>query len=373
MHINAHFDGGNIDIVSAKSPSDMRLKIRMDEGGRHGQWFCFQVSGVRDQACTIAIENAGDMSYPAGFEDYGVAASTDLEHWFRIGATFDGQTLCWKFTPDTDSIYFAYFAPYSFERHQQLIAQVLETSDASADVLCSTPDGRALTLLSFGEPAADKKSCWVIARQHPGETMAEWWMEGFLDRLTDPEDPVARALLERAVIYVVPSMNPDGGARGHLRCNARGINLNRAWKEPSESDSPEVFFTRQRMHETGVDFFLDVHGDEALPYNFIAGAEGVPSWTEAMNEDLQAFKQRLATITPDFQTEFGYELDAAGTADLRKATDYVAEAFGCLSMTLEMPFKDNANRPMPEIGWSPGRCQRFGAACLDAIWQTLDR
>ena len=91
-----------------------------------------------------------------------------------------------------------------------------------------------------------------------------------------------------------------------------------------------------------------------------------------MDEDLQGFKQRLATITPDFQTVYGYDLTPPGTADLRKATDYVAEAFGCLSMTLEMPFKDNANQPMPEIGWSPGRCQRFGAACLDAIWQTLD-
>ena len=58
-------------------------------------------------------------------------------------------------------------------------------------------------------------------------------------------------------------------------------------------------------------------------------------------------------------------------AGLRKATDYVAETFGCLSMTLEMPFKDAANHPMPDIGWSPGRSQRLGAACVDAIWQTL--
>ena len=31
---------------------------------------------------------------------------------------------------------------------------------------------------------------WVIARQHPGESMAEWWMEGFLGRLLDPSDPL---------------------------------------------------------------------------------------------------------------------------------------------------------------------------------------
>ncbi len=373
MHINDCFDGGNIEVRTAETPADIRLNIRMDQGGRHGQWFFFQLCDVRGEACTITLENAGDMSYPAGFEDYGVVASTDLAHWFRIDTTFDGQALSWRCTPESDAIYFAYFAPYPFDRHQRLLSRALAAPGVSAEVLCATPDGHALSLLTLGVPGGDKAPCWVIARQHPGESMAEWWMEGFLERMTDPEDPVAHALLERTVMYVVPNMNPDGSVRGHLRCNAKGVNLNRAWKEPDEAESPEVFFTRRRMHETGVDFFLDVHGDEALPYNFIAGGEGVPSWTDDMERELQAFKTRLAAISPDFQTEFGYERTPPGTADLRKATDYVAEHFGCLAMTLEMPFKDNANHPMPDIGWSPGRCKRLGASCVDAIWQTLQR
>jgi len=371
MHITDHFDGGNIEVLAADSPADIRLKIKMDEGGRHGQWFCFQLCGLRGEPCTLTIENAGDLSYPEGFEDYGVAVSADGDHWFRVPTEFDGKALTWRHAPRTDAVTYAYFAPYPFDRHQWLIGKTLTSPRARAEVMCPTPDGHALTLLTLGEAGADKKTCWIIARQHPGETMAEWWMEGFLERLVDPEDPVARALLDRAVLHVVPSMNPDGGVRGHLRCNARGVNLNRAWREPDEAQSPEVFFTRRRMHETGVDFFMDVHGDEALPYNFIAGGEGVPSWTEAMDEELQAFKRRLATLSPDFQTEVGYDLTPPGTADLRKATDYVAETFGCLAMTLEMPFKDAANLPVPEIGWSPGRSKRLGAACLDAIWQTL--
>lgn len=373
MHINAHFDSGNIIVRSAENPADIRLEIRMDEGDEHGQWFFFALCDARDEDCTIRIENAGQMSYPAGFENYRVVASTDLENWFRLDTSFDGTTLSWRHRPSSDTTWFAYFAPYSYDRHQRLVARALGAPGVRAEVLCPTPDGHALTLLTFGEPAAGKKACWIIARQHPGESMAEWWAEGFINRLVDPEDAVARALLERAVVYVVPSMNPDGAVRGHLRCNARGVNLNRAWKDPSASASPEVFYTRQRMHETGMDFFLDVHGDEALPYNFIAGAEGIPSWTDAMNQELQAFKNRLAAITPDFQTEYGYPVSPTGSSDLRKATDYMAETFGCLSMTLEMPFKDAANHPVADIGWSPGRCRRLGAACLDAIWQTLDR
>ena len=31
---------------------------------------------------------------------------------------------------------------------------------------------------------------WIIARQHPGESMAEWFVEGLLERLIDEADPV---------------------------------------------------------------------------------------------------------------------------------------------------------------------------------------
>jgi murein tripeptide amidase MpaA len=36
---------------------------------------------------------------------------------------------------------------------------------------------------------------WLYARQHPGESMAEWWMEGALEKLVDRRrDPHARSL-----------------------------------------------------------------------------------------------------------------------------------------------------------------------------------
>ena len=40
-------------------------------------------------------------------------------------------------------------------------------------------------------------------------------------------------------------------------------------------------------------------------------------------------------------------------------------------MTLEMPFKDNANSPDEQFGWSPNRCRKLGASCLDAIYAVL--
>jgi murein tripeptide amidase MpaA len=52
--------------------------------------------------------------------------------------------------------------------------------------------------------------------------------------------------------------------------------------------------------------------------------------------------------------------------------NYVAETFGCLAMTLEMPFKDNNAAPDARTGWSPARCRSLGRASLDALHGVFD-
>ena len=48
-------------------------------------------------------------------------------------------------------------------------------------------------------------------------------------------------------------------------------------------------------------------------------------------------------------------------------TNAVAHRFQCPAYTLEMPFKDNANAPDLEVGWSPKRCAKLGASAVEAL------
>jgi murein tripeptide amidase MpaA len=121
------------------------------------------------------------------------------------------------------------------------------------------------------------------------------------------------------------------------------------------------------MDATGVDFAMDVHGDEAIPANFLAGFEGIPSLTERQTRLFASFSQTLERLSPDFQTAQGYEVPALGQANMSMSTTQLAERYGCVSMTLEMPFKDNSNLPDPVYGWSPQRSKYLAAACLDAL------
>ena len=318
----------------------------------------------------LRIENAAGATYPEGWKGYRAVASEDGEDWLRVATEYDGTVLTIRHRPAGDEVRFAYFAPYPMARHASLIARVGRSPLVTVRRLGTTLDGAPLDLLEVG--GLRDRTCWIIGRQHPGETMAEWWMEGFLERLLDPTDALAQMLLEKARFFVVPNMNPDGSRRGHLRTNAAGVNLNRAWAAPSMETSPEVFLVGAEMARTGVDFCLDVHGDEALPYNFIAGPEGIPSYTDALAGNLARFQAALKAANPDFQTEHGYPPTPPGKADLRICANHVAETHGCLAMTLEMPFKDAANAPEPRYGWSPARSHQLGRSCLDALAAVID-
>ena len=367
MEITTDFDGANIECVSCSQADNIRLRIRPDNNSEHLQWFYFRLTGAKDRDCRLIIENGDQVSYRDGFHGYRTVVSNDNSNWHRIDTSFDGKNLTIAYRPESDSVYFAYFAPFSWEQHRRLIDKALQSSAVTYHRLGATVDGRSIELLQIGHVDKNKKKAWIIARQHPGETMAEWWMQGFLEKLLDANDPVARQALAKYTFYIVPNMNPDGSVRGHLRTNAVGKNLNREWLEPTADQSPEVYYVRAKMEGTGVDFCLDVHGDEALPYNFIAGAQGIPSWNDQKQDQLDSFQNYLASINADFQTEKGYPVNAPGKANMTMCTAYIAEHFDCLAMTLEMPFKDTIESPIPETGWSPARCKKLAHSCLDAI------
>jgi murein tripeptide amidase MpaA len=206
----------------------------------------------------------------------------------------------------------------------------------------------------------------------PDDVAEMRWIEGALEMLTDPADPHARLLREKCRLHLVPNANPDGARRGHLRTNAVGVNLNREWAGPSLERSPEVLAIRDAMDETGVDFSIDVHGDEAIPAVFFAGFEGIPAWTERQGEGYERYRQILERRTPDFQTRRGYPVAAAGKANLTMSTNQIAQRFGAVAMTLEMPFKDHDANADPEFGWSPARCKRLAHDCLDNLAAMID-
>lgn len=373
MKISSNFDSGNIDIIDDSDITNIQLKIQKDSNSDFFQWFHFRLQGETGKEYTMKIINAHESSYVDGWKNYRACASYDRKEWFRVPTDFDGTNLIIKHKLEHDNVYYAYFAPYSYDRHLDLIGNAQNSPICKVSDLGNTVDGHDINLLSIGRNPENKKVFWVIARQHPGESMAEWFIEGMIERLLNENDTTSKAILEKAFFYVVPNMNPDGSMSGNLRSNAAGANLNREWMTPSTEKSPEVYYVREKIHQTGVDLFLDVHGDEAIPYNFIAACEGNPSYDERIQKLEEKFLNDFVEANSAFQNLHGYEKDKFGEANLTLATNYIGETFKCLSMTLEMPFKDDDNNPDEKSGWSPEKCKKLGASVLEPMLKIVDQ
>jgi murein tripeptide amidase MpaA len=372
LSIDAGFDSGNIEVLEIDGRT-ARLAIRRDSESEFFQWFHFRVAASAGEEIVLKLTGLNASAYPGGWPDYNACVSEDRDYWARAASSYDkdedGGTLTIRYLPASDICWFAYFAPFSMERHHDLVAETASCEGVDYVRLGTTLDGQSIDCLEMGEGDVQ---VWLYARQHPGETQAEWWIEGALECLTDPADPVARALRAKCRIHVVPNCNPDGSRRGNLRTNAVGVNLNREWAEPTPEKSPEVLAILGRMDETGVDFAMDVHADEAIPAVFLAGFDGIPSWTQAQGDAYDRYERILDRRTPDFQTKLGYPKTAAGKANLAMSTNQLAERFGAVAMTLEMPYKDLVDFPEPEQGWSPERCKLLGRECMAALVEWLE-
>lgn len=371
MQISSRLDSGNIRVLGISGDEVATLEIETDPGTDYMHWFHFQCFAARDTAHRFRIANAGRSRTADGWRDYRATASYDGETWFRLPTSFDGDTLEFALTPRHPLFLLGHFAPYTLERHRRLLARCQASPEVALESLGRSIEGRLITAVRVGAGGGGKPVVWITAGQHPGEPMGPWSAEGVLERLLDPHDGLAGRLRRDAVFWIVPTMNPDGSVAGRLRTNAAGVDLNRAWGDPQPASAPEVLAVRRRMEETGVSLHIDLHGDETLPYNFVVPSDSVPSVSPHLIALRHLFERRLVEANPDFQTVHGYPPEAPGSADLGIGANWVEHTFGCLAVTLEQPFKDLADSPRTESGWSPGCSRRLGMSLLDAVAAVL--
>eukprot|EP00750_Incisomonas_marina_P011877 INCI16428.3.p1 GENE.INCI16428.3~~INCI16428.3.p1 ORF type:complete len:848 (+),score=151.28 INCI16428.3:213-2756(+) len=189
--------------------------------------------------------------------------------------------------PDTstsDTIFFAYCYPYTYSDLKRylhgLTADGQRDSFVRLESLCTTLAGNKCPLLTITSLDSDRqrismrKGIVVTARVHPGETNASWMMKGVIDYLCgDSVD--ARILRDNFVFKIVPMLNVDGVVCGNYRCSLAGVDLNRQYLSPSESEHPTIFHLRKMVKQFSaahdVIMAVDFHGHSRKKNVFMYG------------------------------------------------------------------------------------------------------
>lgn len=335
--INADFEAGSISIIKADSANDIQLSLKGDNAACAKQWFYFSVESLNIEQHTISIENAGNSSFTGGWTGYQAFASYDNDEWFRVDTHYYNGKLVIRHNAKRPITYYAYFVPYLNREQIALNALVSKANNATIETLGFTALNRPIELIRIGDNTDSAKQLWIIARQHPGETVAQWVAHGAVEMLLQLS--VLRELTN-VTCNIVTNMNPDGSFFGNHRTNSAGIDLNRQWHNPNIKSCPEVFYVKKAMEAKGVDAFLDLHADETLPFNFLMEEEKKPIG--------ELVKYNLAQLNSYFQHKKNYDSVLSGcnsascssSCQSKKATTFIKERFGAISLLFEGSIKN---------------------------------
>lgn len=364
MKVSTGFESGRIEVLEVDDRR-ARLAVPPDVAApRFRQWFAFDVEADIGQSAQIVIDNAAECTWGDALGgDYRVYVS-DAGAWRRASSRVDKGKLVVQHTFERPRLRIAYYPPFPSSRITAL-RKLIRSAGGAVTTLGVTPAGLPMERLSIGTGEAN---VWVVAQQHPGESMAGWFVEGLVTALCRGGEAATR-LRERATISIVPRMNPDGVAVGNHRTTPLGIDLNRVW---SSADAPiEVASVRAAMQKTGVQFALDVHGDERLPWVFAQAADRYDGRPKAIDRAITAFEATMVKASPDYQTQHKYPHGPGGKPNVAFCSNWIQATFQCAALTLEMPFSDHRGRPDPR-GFFPARARRLGGRAIHGILAAVE-
>ncbi len=294
--IVSNFEGGNIRKVEQAGPAHFRVHLPgdVDQDGRNRQanWYYFRVDGAKGQALTVDIVSIpGEYNYKpnkgAVTSDTPPYYSYDNKTWKPwVDFAYDAETpkLTLRITPETDRLWVAHVPPYTNEHLDALRKPIAGNKWFKEETIGKTAEGRPLRLwhIAEGKPT---KHVWLMARQHSWESPTSWVCEGLVRFLLSNDAEAAR--IRRSVAFhILPLNDPDGVARGGVRFNKYGYDLNRNWDAFNAGKMPEIAAQHAAIAKwvkagNPIDLFLTMHNTETAEY-----LEGAPAAGEGKFRDL---------------------------------------------------------------------------------------
>jgi tetratricopeptide (TPR) repeat protein len=378
--IQWNFEGGNLAKVEKIAETHFRCHVSgetdQDKRNRQASWYYFRVDNVEGREVTIDLAGLpGEYNYQpnrgAITKDTIPVFSFDRRTWRHLPeADYDAAIprLRLRFTPESSPVWIAHVAPYTNTDLRLLIRSVARHPHFEKKAIGKSVQGRDLLLLTVTNPetpAASKRVVWLMFRQHAWEAGSSWAGDGAL-RFLLSDDPQAVKMRDTAIFKILPLADPDGVARGGVRFNANGYDLNRNWDTATEKAMPEIAAQRKAVLEWvdgggRVDVFLTLHNTETAEY-----LDGPPEGFAELRNRLFALLVEKTSFYPSRRpgesraapAKPGRATVVDGLYQDRKAPAFLIEQ--------RIAFHDGLKRaPTVEDR------QRFGADLVKALWEAV--
>ena len=255
IKFDANFDSGNFKSVSAIDSTTFLVYTNEDIGGR---WFYFRMSGVKNKSVEVTV-----MTPPADFSR--AVYSFDDKEYLRFTEAESPQIGTFKKYFEEDTVYVAYFTPYTYKMLQENLNIWNASEFVSLDTLGFTQNLLPIQEMIITDPSFnddEKVNVWIHARTHPGETPSSWQFQGIVEELLSG-DEVINYYLSKIKFHMIPFTNPDGVYFGRSRTNYDYIDVERDWNKIEFETCLEVQALKGRMSDLSnakpFSVFLNLH------------------------------------------------------------------------------------------------------------------
>lgn len=382
VRIETNFEGGNLGRVEQTGPSHFRVgsKGDKDQDGRNRQanWYSFRVEAARPgEMLTIdVVDLPGEYNYRpnrgAITKDTPPVISENQVAWRHVDdVEYDANEprLRLKLVPRMPVFWIAHVPPYTNRHLVALESECRKHPAFSSEVIGRTLGNRDMPLWTIADTASGgpKQTIWLMFRQHSWETGSSWVGEGAVRTLLG----IDGADLRRNTIWkIFPMCDPDGVARGGVRFNSLGFDLNRNWDVEDPARMPEITAQRNAIRkwlEQGqrVDLFFSLHNTETPEY-----LEGPPNPDAKTRTLAERFFEALrgTSFHPSRPLFYADTSTTPGMKGRMTVTQGLARGFTIPGFLMEqrISFNEKLKRlPLPEDRL------RFGGELVRAMWQVV--
>lgn len=377
--IHTDFEGGCLGQIQKVSDSHFRLAVKgesdQDHRNRQANWYYFRVDGASSQPLTLDMVNLpGEYNYKpnrgAVTKDTPPVISYDGVHWEHV-KTFEYDPkepkLILHIRPQKATFWVAHCAPYTNQTLAKLRREIHNSPDFHEQTIGKTVGGRDLLLwtITHGDNKS-KKTIWLMFRQHSWESGSSWVGEGAIRTLLSDE---SRKLREEVIWKIIPLCDPDGVARGGVRFNANGFDLNRNWDLVDPIKMPEITAQRNTVKQwleggNHIDLLLSLHNTETNEYLEGPPDNGGNGKFKPLAERVFQILSQQTTFAPAGPLRYAEETTTPGKPGRMTVTQGLYRDFKVPGFLMEQRISYNA-----KLGKLPDIAERvkFGGELVQAL------
>lgn len=253
MKIDNKYEGSSIDIIEINDINNLAKLSPKKENNQYSNYYNFVVTNDKNKEGKVYIRNLNHLLVSNNKNNIQLPKYKNQKNEYeeieknRINIVNDELIINIK---EKETLEISSYPKYTMDDLMKFInnkkEKIVFKNEIIPEIIIGNPNG---------------KTIMIIARQHPGETLSSYFIEGIITGIIDNLDKI-----EETKFIIFPIVNQKGVKNGNHRYT-EGHDYNRLWDK--EGIIKEIDYIKKVATENNITMFIDVHCDELTEKDYM--------------------------------------------------------------------------------------------------------